>query len=404
MAFNLFKWILKDKAGTSDKAQGTFLDEDTTEVSAGIEAYLQMMAFWACVRRIGDAVSTVEWETYQRGKKVKAREYWSWNYSPNPNQSRYQFFTALVGQLFYAQEALVVETQDGSRYIADSFSVEKHLTGDIFRDITSNGEGIQGTFVANDVLHFTLEGAHVRKIMAAVSTMSGKLLKSATTSYVRKNGRRGILAIDDIAESHPDFEQTYGDLVNEKFKKYFTAENAVLPLFKGYNYTEQTGSRDSSDNASTRDIRAIMDDIIELTATGLGVPSSIATGKSVTDADFRSFMTSPVLPLVTMIAQEINRKLYGPSLASSGTYIAPNIAAVRYHDVFDIANPIDKLIGSGAFCVNDILARLGMNIIDEPWAYQHWMTKNYSPADELLAGLDSNTNDPADKPGKEENG
>ncbi len=30
------------------------------------------------------------------------------------------------------------------------------------------------------------------------------------------------------------------------------------------------------------------------------------------------------------------------------------------------------------------------------------MTKNYSPADELLNGLDSTTNEPAEQPGKEE--
>ena len=43
-----------------------------------------------------------------------------------------------------------------------------------------------------------------------------------------------------------------------------------------------------------------------------------------------------------------------------------------------------------------------MTAIEEPWAYQHWMTKNYSPADELLNGLDGDNNTPAEPPGKEE--
>ena len=82
--------------------------------------------------------------------------------------------------------------------------------------------------------------------------------------------------------------------------------------------------------------------------------------------------------------------------------LAPNLAAVKYHDIFDIADPIDKLIGSGAFCINDILVLLGRDPIDEPWAWQHWMTKNYSPADDLVSGLNSNTTS-AVPPGKEEN-
>ena len=412
MAFNIFKWILKDQESPGPAGEtiskGTFLEENIQDIAFGLEAYLQRMAFWTCVRRIGEAVAAVEWETYRRGKKVKAREYWSWNYAPNPNQTRNQFFVTLIGKLFHDQEALVVETADGSRYVAGSFSVEHRLSGDIYRDITSNGEQIPGTYLSSDVLHFTLEGTSIRKSMTAVSVMEGKLLKSAATSYIRNNGRHGILTIDDVAESDPDFEETYKELIEEKFKTYFSAENAVLPLFKGYNYTEggsggegTTGrsSGSTSGSANTRDIRAIMDDVLELTASGLGLPASIATGKNVTDADFAAFLTSPVLPIVTMIAQEINRKLYGQQLVFNGTYIAPNLAAVRYRDVFDIADPIDKLIASGAFCVNDILVRLGANPIDEPWAEQHWMTKNYSPADDLLSGVDSNKNEPATPPG-----
>lgn len=405
MAFNFFKWILKetdpDPATGATVAVGTFLDGDTAEALVGLETYLQKMAFWACVRRIADAVGSVEWETYRRGKKVKAKEYWSWNYAPNPNQTRIQFFDALIGQLFLKQEAIVVETREGHRYVADGYSVTKHLSGDIYRDITSCGESIPGTFLSKDVLRFTLEGARLSQILTAVAVIEGQLLKSSTTSYIRNAGKHGILTIDDIAEADPDFEETYNDLVNEKFKAYFTAANAVLPLFKGYNYTETAEKEANRVTTDTRDIRAIMDDILELTASAIGIPTSIATGKSVTDADFKAFMTSPVQPIVTMIAQELNRKIYGSGLVFAGTYIAPNFAAVRYHDVFDIANPIDKLIGSGAFCVNDILIRLGMNPIEEPWAYQHWMTKNYSPADELLNGLDSNTK-PAEPPGEKE--
>lgn len=406
MAFNIFKWILKDTGTTNPAGEkiavGTFLDEEIGETAVGIEAYLQRMAFWACVRRIGDAVGSVEWETYRRGKKVKSKEYWAWNYSPNPNQTRSEFFNALVGQLFLKQEAIVVETVEGYRYVADAYSVEELLSGNIYRDVASGGSRIPGVFTVRDVLHFKLSGAHVQRLMTAVTLLEGRLLKSAASSYVRNSGKRGTLTIDDIAEADPDFEETYNELINEKFKAYFTADNAVLPLFKGYTYTESVGPRDSQATANTRDIRALMNDIFEITAQGLGLPSSIATGKSVTDADFQAFMTSPVQPIVGMIAQEINRKLYGSQLVFSGTYVTPNLANVRYRDIFDIANPIDKLIGSSAFCVNDILIRLGMTAIEEPWAYQHWMTKNYSPADELLNGLDGDNNTPAEPPGKEE--
>ena len=93
MAFNFFKWILRrDESETEETGTevtvGDFLDQDSQAAMVGLEVYLSRMAFWSIVRKIGSAVAAVEWETYRRGKKVKAREYWSWNHSPNPNQTR----------------------------------------------------------------------------------------------------------------------------------------------------------------------------------------------------------------------------------------------------------------------------------------------------------------------------
>ena len=198
-----------------------------------------------------------------------------------------------------------------------------------------------------------------------------------------------MLHVDELAEADPDFEETYSDLINEKFCKYFIVENVVFLFFNGYTYDEQAANATATRVVSTtRDIRALMDDIVELTAQAIGIPSSIGTGKNVTDADFKAFMTSPVQPLIKRIESEINRKVYGQSLVFSGTYIVANLGGVRYTDLFDVANPIDKLIGSGAFCVNDIRVRLGLDVIDEPWAWQHWMTKNYSSVEDLLTTVE----------------
>ena len=42
--------------------------------------------------------------------------------------------------------------------------------------------------------------------------------------------------------------------------------------------------------------------------------------------------------------------------------------------------------------MNDIRIRLGLDAIDEPWASQHWMTKNYSTVEDLNRGLDGDSN------------
>lgn len=389
MAFNIFKWFL----GKSENGQATgdkvkvkgFLDEEVGEFYAGMELYVQRMIFWAMVRKVGSAVGAVEWKTFRRGKEVKSGEYWSWNFSPNANESRREFFMKLTAELYQHQEALVVETRNGDRLVADGYSTQENLTGDIYGDISSRGFSVPGRFKAEDVLHFTIQGDSARAILSGICAMEGKLMKSAASAYVRQQGTRGILTIDDTAEAQEGFEEEFEDLMNDKFKKYFSAENAVLPLYQGYSFkeNESTGGSTKSTLAGTRDIKNMMNDIIEYTALAFGIPLSVATGKGVTDADFKEFMTSCVKPIVNSIETEINRKLYGQDRVIAGSFVKANLESVRYVDLFDAAGPIDKLIGSGAFCINDIRAKLGLEVIDEEWAWKHWMTKNYATMGEL---------------------
>ena len=50
-----------------------------------------------------------------------------------------------------------------------------------------------------------------------------------------------------------------------------------------------------------------------------------------------------------------------------------------------MATNIDKLISSSVFCVNDIKKLTGDEIIDEPWAWKHYITKNYTDVEKLEA-------------------
>ena len=58
--------------------------------------------------------------------------------------------------------------------------------------------------------------------------------------------------------------------------------------------------------------------------------------------------------------------------------------AVKHVDLLSVSTAIDKLISSGAFCVNDIRELVGEQPIDEEWAYSHWITRNYMLFEEAL--------------------
>ena len=69
---------------------------------------------------------------------------------------------------------------------------------------------------------------------------------------------------------------------------------------------------------------------------------------------------------------------------TNGTYVKIDTRAVKHVDLLSVSTAIDKLIGSGAFCVNDIRELVGEQPIDEEWANSHWITRNYMPFKEAL--------------------
>ena len=56
--------------------------------------------------------------------------------------------------------------------------------------------------------------------------------------------------------------------------------------------------------------------------------------------------------------------------------------------MFANAANVEKLVGSAAFSINDILRAAGQPTIDEPWADAHFLTKNISAMDDVARQLD----------------
>lgn len=365
---------------------------DDKEVQGAIyEIYLRELAFWTCVNKIANAVSKCEFKTYVKGKEVKDAEYYLWNYEPNQNQNAAGFVNKLIGKLYRNNECLVVEV-NRKLYVADSYCKEIFALKDYkFSGIVIDGYELSETLEMSDVMFFELNSNDMRKLMNGMYETYSKLIVYAQEAYKKSRGKKGILNVEAIAQEDDNFSENFDQLMTEHFKNFFNKENAVLPLFEGYNYQDISNSGKTYSTESTRDIKSLADDIFEFTARGFSFPPSLAkgdvqdTGKAIDE-----LLTFVVDPLIKMLQQEINRKRNGYKGFKQRTYIKIETLAVKHIDIFDIATPVDKLISSGAFTINDILEVLGKPRIEEEWANQHFMTKNYSKIQDLLAGLDKN--------------
>lgn len=350
------------------------------------ELHIRELAFWSAVNMIANSISKCEFKTFQKGKEVKAREYYRWNIEPNKNQNSSTFLQKLISTLYLNNECLVIEEGE-QLLVADSFQKKEYALKDcLFTQVTVGDLCFQKTYSMSDVMYFQLSQKDMRRVTKALFESYGKLIAYAEKSYQKSRGSRGILNYEAFSQGNLDAKKIFDDLMNERFKKFFNSENAVLPLPKGYSY-DDIGSK-TYNNETTRDIRAMIDDVADFTAKAFNIPPALAKGDiaGIKDA-MDSYLTFCIDPLTDMLQEEINRKRNGYEGFSKGYYLTIDTKCILHVDLLSVSSAIDKLIASGAFCINDIRKLVGETVIEEDWAYKHFITKNYSDIEQALQAL-----------------
>lgn len=381
MAFHFFRCL----AGKGNGEAQTVTLAEWLDLFA--DACIRDLAFESCCNLMANAISKCELKIYRNHEEFRGAEYYLWNIEPNQNQSSSAFWHKLIHQLYRYRTALVVE-HGGHLYVADSFARKPYaLYEDLFTDVTVGDFTFHRSFNQSDVLYFELTAADMKRITDGLYDSYGKLIAYGMKGYQRSRGEKGVLELDATAHGDEKFNQTFEQIKNDGFRKFAEAENAVLPMWKGMKYNSLGSKTYNAD--TTRDIRAMIDDVVDFTARGFCIPAVLVNG-TVQDVGSAvdQLLTFAVDPLVDNLAEEINRKRYGKAAVLSGNFVRFDTSQIRHVDILEQSGNISKLVGSGVECVNDIRALLGQPIINEPWAWEHFMTKNFATAADLLEALE----------------
>lgn len=385
---SIWTWF-KDKFGSgSIPLSGDSLDEYIDEYALVVsDIYIREMVFWSATNLMANAISKCEFKTYLKGDEVKKQEYYLWNIEPNKNQNSSSFLHKLIAQLYRHNECLVIE-QNGQLIVADSYLKKDYaLYEDTFTQVTIKDFTFDKTFKQSEVLFFQLNEVNMRNVVNGLYSSYAKLISYSMNAYQKSKGTKGIFKYETLPVSGTQEREAFDKLINEKISKWLNSDNAALPLGKGQEWKEN--EKKTYAGESTRDIKAMIDDIYDFTARSYGIPPVLLKGDlgNVGDNVVDVLLTFAVDPLIDTLQEEINRKRTGYLNYSQGTYLEIDSKSIKHIDLLSVSTAIDKLIASGAFCINDIRKLVGEPIIDEPWAWQHWITKNYSSIEELLNSL-----------------
>lgn len=378
MAWKWVEWLLG--AGTGKTFEGSEVTINDV-MRAAAEVSIREMALAVCANMIANAVGRCEFQTFVQGKLVRGEEYYTWNVEPNINENSTMFLHKLVDKLCREGEVLVISTphKDGHEMlvVADKFTKPKRYPQKMneYKDVTIGEVTYRKTFRENEVLYLRLNNTNAKEAADQLNASYSRLYTAASKYYTWAQGKHLKVKVSQVASGAENFATSFQEIMTKQVTPWLQSDNAVLPEFTGYEYSDIGGS--SNTERDTRDIRALVDDIFDFYALALGIPPVLVKGvvQGTQDATSR-WMTTGVDPLCDQLEEEINRKRYGKEQWMQKTYLHIDTSTVTHFDLFSNAGNVEKLIGSGAYSINDVLKAAGMAPIDAPWADLHWLTLN----------------------------
>lgn len=378
MGFSIREWLV-GKLGTLTQRNVSVQEL----LGAAQEVCIRELAFAACVNMVANAVGRCEFKTYRNGKPDKSEEYYLWNVEPNINQNSTDFLHKAVHQLFSTNELLIVPTRHRSGgamlVIADDFTPPDVYPSKMneYNDVVVGAFVYDKTFRENEVLHLRLNSRNIKPVIDAMYQSYHRLVSAAMSDFRWRNGKHLKVHVEQAAQGDDDFEKNFSKMINAQVRPFFNSDSAVLPEFDGYKYDTVGGGMAGS--TPSRDIRALVDDIFDFTARGFCIPPVLLFGDVAGTQDAMTrWLTTGIDPLCDQLQEEIIRKRYGYDAWRAGSYLQIDTSSILHFDMFASAANIEKLIGSGAYCINDVRAAAGQPPIEAPWAQQHWLTLNIS--------------------------
>lgn len=379
---------------------------DSSQVKAAFKIY----ALQICINKLGNALSMCDFVTYEkkkgRSKMVEGNLFYQLNISPNVNQSASDFYQKLVSEAVTNPDGALVVQVDDQLLIADSYTVEEFAKfPNVYKDVVVGDFAFNKNFVEKDVLRVRLNNAKIASIVDGVYEEYGSLISGAIKNYNRGNAKKlwvkmdtmfdqlkqNVVGVREDGTEITEADRALDDLFTNRLKGHFSEKDSATPLEQGLDISEtagdKTGNTNSQKQVTTRDITSLFDDIVNYTADAFGIPRGLLKG-DVADIEAMTdnFINFCVNPLANVLEDEINRKLYKKEQVLKGEKVRVKTARIKSSDPIKLAAAAEALYRIGSANVNYILWLLKEEPIEEDWANDYALTKNYELINQKLKG------------------
>lgn len=340
------------------------------------------------------AIQMSEVRIYRSADAPEAADHesWLWNVSPNPNQSRAEFVSELLHVALTDRDgALVVpitRNRQTQLWLADGYSInEQPGREDRYEYISIGGstEVARRSYRASEAYRFKLMPCPGWSDLLTLAVKEYQELGSAAeAAFEDSNAMRYKLSTETPVSGNDKNMERIAEYIDQSLKPFLKGDRGVLPVYKGFDLTRLAGASSAASWRRSEDIINIRKDMFDAVAACFRVPVSLLYGNTNNfEAVWTSFVTFCVDPIARATADEIARKTLTEEEWMAGGRVVVDTSHIKHVDLFDVADKVEKLVGSSIDTPNEIRTFTGQRPSSAPGMDEYQRTKNFETAGEV---------------------
>lgn len=340
------------------------------------------------------AIQMSEVRIYRSADAPEAADHesWLWNVSPNPNQSRAEFVSELLHVALTDRDgALVVpiaRNRQTQLWLADGYSInEQPGREDRYEYISIGGstEVARRSYRASEAYRFRLMPCPGWSDLLTLAVKEYQELGAAAeAAFEDSNAMRYKLSTETPVSGNDKNMQRIAEYIDQSLKPFLKGDRGVLPVYKGFDLTRLAGASSAASWRRSEDIINIRKDMFDAVAAIFRVPVSLLYGNTNNfEAVWTSFVTFCVDPVARAMADEIARKTLTEEEWMAGGRVVVDTSHIKHVDLFDVADKVEKLVGSSIDTPNEIRTFTGQRTSSAPGMDEYQRTKNFETAGEV---------------------
>lgn len=340
----------------------------------------------------------VEWKTYKGSEEIKGDEWFRFNLAPNRKETAPEFYGKLATKLIYEHKALIVETATKEFFIADSYQFkggkELLMKDNTFVDVMIGDVTLNRTFKENDTCMYIKapQNDSVDAIFASMANDFQTLKELISEGADKALGMKLSLTLS--AQAKNKYDKKTLKAIQEVYQPLMSARNGVFITYKGEELTDLTERQRGSEvqqvlEAVENNIK-VNNEILCNVGTAYGIPKKMMTGEYNTDNGdvYPMAITMFAKPFFNTLSKKFTYFVLTKEDILNGSKVIANLGSIKFIDPLSLSTAIDKLIGSGAYTINEVREKVGDDPVEN--GDFRFITKNYAVITEYAKGESTN--------------